>query len=220
MPLNTRIIDTAKGNKARVSNDGALVVTTVPADSDLLAELGILVTASGAKKVQFLNGLMGSVGFGSGTTNMNVDGSVTPQNFYIKASNEYDIVITEIVVTITDGAVSLSKFGAIAELINGFDLTLFESGTTTPIITKAKTGGQILAQTGMLHPFGSGASTNIIASFSGNNDALIVPITFTDFIPDGLRITKGSLDYLVATVNDDLQLLVGMDIRILGHKLY
>lgn len=211
------IVDSQHGHKALVTNSGALVVTTVPAPPELANQYA---TPTGQKRFQYLNGLLGTSGFASGTTNGNVNGSITPVELYAGAATEYDIIIHQCVIVIADSTVAMNKFGALTALTNGIDIQLRESGITTSIIQKAKSGGQVLIQSGMLMAFGSGGDVNEITAYEGNSDALVIGIPFHTIIPGGIRIAKGGTDKLSLIINDDLSGLDIMRVRILGYKEY
>lgn len=209
------LVDPLKKNKARIESNGAQLVTTIPASPELVAQLG----GGSSNTTKYFNGLLGSNGIESSastTTNMSVDGSVTPQSFYVEANSEYNLVVTTIIVTIVGGSVSHSKFGDVNELTNGWDLILVQD-EEVPIVNKAQTGGEVLVQTGIFGPFG-GSSVNIISSFSGNNDAMIAKIPISEFTPSGMTIVRGSTNRLVSVVNDDLTGLVDFSVRIIGYR--
>ena len=53
------------------------------------------------------------------TTDMRVNGSTTPQIFYINAEPDFDIYITTVSFLIADAGASLNEFGGITALANG-----------------------------------------------------------------------------------------------------
>ena len=195
------------GNKTKVTEDGRLVVTNDP-----LPEVGV------ENRYQYFQGRLGSTGLDDGTLNMNVDGSVTPQSFYVKSDVNYDLYINQITIVIADAAVSHNNFGGVNELTNGWDLKLTEAGTETYLIEKAKTGGQVMAQSGFGRPFGTSAEMNELINWSGNADAQIVTLPVGDFVPGGLRIGRGTNDTLESIVNDDITGLTEMYVYLYGYK--
>jgi len=170
---------------------------------------------------RFLSGLLGTTGLGSGTTSQDVDGSVTPVTFYMTARQEYDIYVTDIIISILDGSISHAKFGALTALTNGWDLKVRESGEETYLVEKAKSNGEILSSFAIMSPFGSGSDLNIITNYNGaNDDAFIAPIELDETLPYGFRLGRGSNDRLEAIVNDDLTGLSAMYVKVLGYKHY
>lgn len=196
--------------KAKVTNQHELLVTQSSNPS--------FPDPTSANQLQYYSKLLGSTGSDSGITNMNVDGSSNPVEFFIKAEPEFDIRIMNIVITIIDGVINHNKFGAISILANGFDLSVTEQGQDTFIIEKAKTNGEILQKSGTLNFFGNSTSVNVIPNFSSANDALIINIPISQYIPGGFRIGINGVDSLQVTINDDLEGLVDMSVRALGYK--
>lgn len=170
--------------------------------------------------LRYLYGTLGSIGLSSGSTSQNVNGSTTPQTFHIDASLDYDIHILQLTVLIADGAVSHSKFGALPALINGWDLKWTESNNITFLIDKAKTTGQALVQTGFGKPFGTSNDVMIMPGYDANNDGVIINIPFSDYVPNGLRIGRGTTDKLESIINDDLTGLQDFKIYVFGYKNY
>ena len=211
MALKVFLTDSDTGKKLRLSDDGALYANVVSAPPP---------AAGTSNRTQFLTGNLGSTGLGFGTTNLNVDGSVTPQSFYVEAATDYDIHIQQINIIIIDGSISHSKFGAITALTNGFDIYATESGNQTYFIQNAKTGGEVIVQSGIGKPFGDAATAFIIPNFSGNSDGMIITIPVFQFVPDGLRIGRGTSDRLTAVVKDNLTGLDGLQVVVFGYKNY
>lgn len=163
-------------------------------------------------RIRYFNSLLGSTGADSGATDMVVDGSLTPQEFYIAGADDYDIKIMSLIVTIVDGTINLSKFGALPALTVGWDLSIMEAGTDTFIINKAKTNGEIAIQ--------STEAPNIYNNFSGANDGFVQIIPIHNDVPGGIRIGRGTQDRIQSTVNDALAGLVSFNVRAIGYKHY
>jgi hypothetical protein len=149
-----------------------------------------------------------TIGDGSGSSDMNVDGSVTAQTFSIKPDPDRDIIINRVVIFISDSQIQLKRFGFVPELINGFEVDLLQAGEITDVIPFARTNMDLVQFAGG----NFGTFDNIDAS---NNDAIL--ITF-DLGVD-VRLIAGSLDELQARVNDDLTGLEEFTVIGLGKKL-
>lgn len=193
---------------AEVTSGGALKVAIVEND----------VPSSGTQnKFQYITGLLGENGLAvngnivGNNTSMNVDGSASPVDFTVTSAGDYDLYITCITILITDGAISLSKFGALAALANGFNFTIHEGSSVIDVILDAKTGGDIVAQAGA-------QSWEIISNYVSNDDGLFITIPIFNFLPEGIRIGRGTLDKMVARVSDDLEGLTDFNVRIFGYK--
>lgn len=170
---------------------------------------------------RFFSELLGSTGAGSGITDQSVNGAVTSQEFYIGSHIDYDIHIMDIVVLIADSLVFHKTFGNIAALATGWDLKFVESGDSSFIIEKAKTGGEVIYRSGMHHPYGNAATSFELTDINvANNDATTVVIPVGYYVPDGLRIGRGTKDKLISVVNDDLTGLVNFYVRALGYRHY
>jgi hypothetical protein len=206
------ITDYFNKNKVKVTDDGELLTSSsnIPPVEDVGTE----------NRIQFLSEIFGSAGAGLGTINQNVDGSTTPQEFYIQASTSYDIYIMQIIIILADGSpgVTHKSFGAINSLTNGFDLLINESSVDTYIINKAKTGGQLIAQSGFNNPFGTGAESFELINWTENDDAQIISIPLSQWVPGGLRIGRGTTDRVSTFVNDDLTALSELTVRAFGYK--
>jgi hypothetical protein len=169
---------------------------------------------------RLLNGLLGTTGLDSGTTNLNLDGSSTQVVAYAEADTTSDFFVNRLTILIADGTVSNNKFGAISALTNGVTIRSTTSGVTTNLITEAKTSGILMTQAGAFDTFGSGTTIYKITSFSTNNDAQLIPMDLGRIMPapgtPGLRIGRGTLNRLEILIDDDLQALTNFEIRIMG----
>lgn len=154
------------------------------------------------------------------TTPLLVNGSVTPFEYAINPSNDYDIYITRIVWVVSDGTQNLSKFGALTALTNGCDLVVRELGTDTYLIDKAKTGGDLIVGSGMFSVFGSGTSVNVVTSWASASDALIAIFDIASIMGEGIRIGRGSKDKIFIKINDNLTALDDHFVEFFGYKLY
>lgn len=208
MAVNNHIQDPKSKQKAEVRDRALMVsVKTQPAPP-----------TGQVNKQQYFQGRLGDAGLNSGVLNMRVDGSVTPESFYVEAHADYDIHIMQVTIIIADSAVNHKDFGHVNALANGWDLKLTEAGTETFLIEKAKTGGQVIVQSGAGRPFGDGADSFEVINWTGSTDAQMVTLPIGEFIPNGIRIGRGTLDKLEAIVNDDLTGLTEMYVYLYGYK--
>lgn len=171
-----------------------------------------------SNRIQYLQGRLGSTGLNSGVIDQALNGSVTPQTFYISAASLYDIHILQITVILTDTTVSNRKFGGIPALTTGWDLIFKEDNNDTYLIQKAKSSGSIMVQSGFGNTFGNGSTLMTISNWDANNDAFVITINIHHFVPNGLRIGRGTTDTLRSVVNDDLTGLSGFFVYIYGYK--
>jgi len=153
------------------------------------------------------------------TTGMNIDGSVTPQEFDLATSQPgFDIKIMGISIFIADSSVDHSKFGDIPALANGWDLKIREAGEDLFLINKAQTGGEVIAQAGGARPFGSDATSFTLSKVTAITDAQLVWIPIREYVPNGIRIGRGTEDKLMAIVNDDLTGLTEFSVTVFGYS--
>jgi len=171
-------------------------------------------------RFRFFSQLASSAGDGTGTIEMNVDGSATPQMFTIDSVADYDIRIMKILIYIEDTTVAHATFGAIAALTNGIDISVFESGAETFLVQGAKKFADLIQQTVCERPWGDGVLTFELASVTGNDDAQVLPMDIGALVPNGLRIGRGTQDRMQVEVNDDLTGLTHFTVRALGYRHY
>jgi hypothetical protein len=149
-------------------------------------------------------------GIKSGSNTMNVSGTlVSPLDFYITASEDYDIYIKYITVEIGDGGTpSLNKFGALAALTNG--VAFYWDTQSEPLyelhegIKTNKEFIRIASDTGAI---GTGTDAYLADVSGGGAEKSYLPnldVSEIYGLSYGLRLRKGSLDKLIFRVQDDL----------------
>lgn len=204
--MNVGIGDASSGRVARVSKHHAVCVSP---------ELPDLPPAGTRNRITFLNQLMVD---SNGSSVMRVDGSSDPVTFSLAAESDVDLRVSRIIILIADSAVKHNLFGNVAALANGFDLESVESGVVVPLISSAKTGGEVIVQSGMFSPYGTGADSFEITNWQATGDAQVVSMDIASLVPGGIRIPRGSTDRLVARVNDDLTGLSEFSVRVFGYR--
>jgi len=165
--------------------------------------------------------LTGAQPYGSAGSNMNVDGSVTPQIFYMDAQPDFDFHIMHFAIVLADLSVSHNLFGKLNPLVNGFSLRSIDEGVTSCIISNARTGGELIAQSGLTEPYGSEAKSWELTNWSDSgDDATTVAIPISRFMPNGIRIGRGTTTKIEAEVKDDLTGLSLFEIIYFGYRNY
>lgn len=169
---------------------------------------------------QYLTGTLGTAGLNSGIINQNVDGSLTPQSFFMESDENYDIYITRLSVIIIDKSVSHNKFGALSALPVGWDLKLVEDGNTTLLAEKAKTCGEAQINTFFAGVFGDSSNINVIPNFNdASEDLYTINFQFDRIIPPyGLRLGRGNTGKIESVINDDLEALSFFKVLVGGYK--
>ncbi len=172
---------------------------------------------------KLLVGALGEDGLDDGNIDLAVDGSSNPVDFFIEAHADYDTYISKAVLLIAANNVSLKNFGHIlrANVPIGFDLKLIEGPDTSTVLNKARTGGDVVLQSGANNPFGDSNTAFEVVSWWDTNDAQIIHIPFNEWTDEkGARLGRGTTDKLVATVNDDFRSLFEFKIRIFGSRIF
>jgi len=217
--LDARLTGTGRDGKdlaLRAAQDQSLVVSMTEGD----------VPPSGSpSRYRYFTKWLGSAGAedtaaDGGNADMGVDGSLTAQEFYVQANQNFETRISGIAIIIADTAVAHNSFGNVTALSTGWDLKVTESGEETFLINKAKTGGQVIAQAGFTSGYGNGATSWELTNWTTNEDAQTVYIPITEWIPGGIRLSIGSKDRLSSIVNDNLTGLTEMYVRVFGYRWF
>ena len=173
----------------------------------------------------YYNAYLGSTGATTrtdGTANMNVDGSATPQEFYIDPEVDHDLHFSWLELVICDGTIQNSKFGALTALTNGIDLQIKQNGNSyVSLIDKAKTVSEIILETAMAYPFAQNDSNVNRLNDGGLTDSYFVcQIPIRDFIEgnSGLIFDAGTTDRIRVMVNDDLTGLTEFKVKVFGSR--
>lgn len=196
MSLPVRVV-CGKGSQraAAVDEYNQLAVAVYPPAPPAQGELN---------RMRYFRALLGTQGADAGTTDAAVDGSITAQEFYVGANADYDIHITRVVMIVADSAVAHNNFGNVNALANGVDLVISEGGVDTYVVQGAKTGGQLIAQSGIFAPYGDDATSFELLNWTGNADAQTVVFNIAACVPGGVRLGYGSRDKLSLFINDDV----------------
>jgi hypothetical protein len=203
MALDVNIVDGHGSGKAvKVNGEGEIGIvihTHPPIDEDVAA----------FPFRQFLT----STGISTGSIDMIVDGSTTPQLFYVKASQDRDIFIKSLSFRIGDATgVTLAAFGGISALGNGCSLTYSNDALGEITIADAlKTNIDLVRLGTSTGAVGTGtAAYKLDISGGGAEDSYLpfLDLSQTFGFPWGLRLKKNSNDKLIFTIRDALAGLV------------
>lgn len=151
------------------------------------------------------------------TTDMKVNGSVTPQEFYIEAEAGFDIYINSISFFIAAENVlaDLGEFaGIVTPLTNGCQM-IYESNEVGNIIIgdDLKTNFDLLRMAAMNPNFGlvSNEAFKVVQTFSNQDDGYFFIVKFNDYgyeteYGGGLRLNASTSDRIVFKIRDNLNL--------------
>lgn len=204
--LKTNTVDTRSGNSLRIEEDGATNVYVVPKPSSL-----------DQQTLPYVNYLKLD---GTGTTSMLVDGSVTPQDFHIKAQS-YDVYVNTLVFTISDAGSNLNQFGALAALTNGLEFYYFnqEAGKYT-IEEGLKTNFDFIRLSNFEPSFGNATTAMQLLNVTGASEAHVGVIDFEDIfgMQWGLKLRANTTDKIGFIVKDNISTIDAMNIKVYGLR--
>ncbi len=143
-----------------------------------------------------------------GNRNMNVDGSTTPQEFYITADPGRLFAIGGVPVRITDGGnPAFDDYGNVnGPLVNGLTLSVTLGGTTIPLTPNIKRNIDWLE-------FGPSIE---ITQFASQVRLLSYNFSLFDF-SSGIMLNGNEGDRFSIFINDDLTDLVDHEIGVQGY---
>jgi hypothetical protein len=147
----------------------------------------------------------------NGSNDMLVDGSITPVDFTINASSEYDVYVGTMSVIIADAAATLNKFGNLAALTNGVEIFWeTQDKGVVQIHEGLKTNLDFMRLSGGEPAIGTGADSFKADLSGGGADAYLPMIDIQDIfgLQWGLRLRKGTTDKIVVRIKDNVS---GMD---------
>lgn len=215
MSITNKIIDGfGSGRHAKVDDGGYLRVQPSPFPPADDRDLQIIY-----RKFLTLNG-------NGTTTSMIVNGSVTPQNFYIEAEPDNDIYITSLSFLLADTAVTpvLAEFGDLAALTNGFRLYYQDKNGDVDIADSIKTNFELIRLCQGQPSFGTGADaffTEEVTTAAGNQFAIIPTLFFNQVFgfQYGVRLLNGTQNKLILSVRDNLAGLDAFNVIAYGFKI-
>jgi hypothetical protein len=149
----------------------------------------------------------------AGSSDMAVDGSTTPVEFYVSANDEKDLYVKYISITIGDnGTPALNKFGAISALANGVKWT-WDSQDEGEIILHdgIKTNLEFVRTGNDTGAIGTGVDSYLADVSGGGTEKSYLPsIDLAELfgLAYGVRLRKGTNDRMTFTVRDDVSSLV------------
>jgi hypothetical protein len=154
---------------------------------------------------------------------MNVDGSVTNVEYFIKASPSQDIYINSLSLRIGDGgSPTLNKFGALTALTNGVEWKWVTSNLGTEILHEGiKTNLEFIRTGHKTHAIGTGTDAYLADVSGGASEKAYLPIIDISEQfgkPWGIRLRKGTEDKMVFVIRDDLTGLINFDCIAYGTK--
>lgn len=190
--LDVKITDgSGNGKDAIVTSEQSLYVTQNMAPPLVRQKTKIMI--------QYLT----DDGTSSGSNDMVVDGSTTPQSFWIEADDDNDRYITCVNLIIADEGASLNKFGAITALTTGCDFFYETQQEQIFIGTAMKTNWDFVRMS--LTAEMPVPEIKPQKDVEGKVDAYVPCINFVSILPPhGIKLDRGTNERLVVRVNDDV----------------
>jgi len=152
------------------------------------------------------------------TSELTVDGSMTPIDAFIGPPVDGDLYITTANVLIADsGAISLNRFGAATALTNGINFFVETQNKRLNISVGLKTNfdfiriGTLTVGTG-----GKNDAYQLSNTDPANDDGYNPILDFTRASPIGIRLRRDTQDKLGICINDDLTGIATFNIGITG----
>jgi len=197
MALNVVLFDSATNNAIAVDPDGELrvVIEQYP-------------RLSGGQEAYPFSQFFTADGTPTGSNDMRVDGSTTPQEFFIIAQPDIDIWVKSIRVRISDPGANLDEFGALTALTNGVSWTYHNQAVGTITIADEIKSNLDFIELGLATPSVGTGIDAFKADISGGGGAdtflPTIDLTQTFGLSTGVHLKKGTLDRISFFVNDNL----------------
>lgn len=154
----------------------------------------------------------------AGSSDMLVDGSVTPVDFFVAARQDVDLYITRVSFIVVDQNMSLNTFGNIAALTNGLRLFYTDELGEVDIADALQTNFDIVRLCSGLPSFGDGTTAFIANNVDFISEGIIPILDLKDTFGFrwGLEFRNGSLQRLVLRIRDDITGIDAMNVIIYG----
>ena len=194
MSIRTNIEDGAgRGYTAKVSKEGFLFTQEAP-----------FPPASEETKITVYREFLTLNNDGT-TTDMRVNGSTTPQSFFINAEPDFDVYITTVSFLIADAGAALNEFGGIVALTNGCRFYYEDVNGEINIGTRLVSNFEFVRLCQGNPSFGGGNSAFLANNVVGASEAFIPVFDFRNFgFKWGLKLAAGTNNRLILEVNDNV----------------
>lgn len=192
MAIDINIVD--QNNRVKISEENYL----------LTQEHGIPPLSPKGRLVVFRQFLTDD-GTTSGSTDMRVNGSTTPVEFWVPSDSTHDLYISNISFVIADASATLNTFGNITALTNGCDVEYFADGSTTTIGTALKSNFDFIRLCLGSPSFGDGAAAFRANNVQSTSEGYLPVLNFKQVFGFnyGIRLRPGTSDKLTVRVNDN-----------------
>lgn len=154
----------------------------------------------------------------TGSSDMLVDGSVTPVDFFVEAPQDQDLYVTRISFIVVDQNMSLNNFGNIAALTNGVRLFYIDELGEVDIADALQTNFDIVRLCSGLPSFGDGTTAFIANNVDFISEGIIPILDLKDTFGFrwGLEFRNGSTQKLILRIQDDITGIDAMNVIVYG----
>lgn len=154
----------------------------------------------------------------TGSSDMLVDGSVTPVDFFVEAPQDQDLYVTRISFIVVDQNMSLNNFGNIPALTNGVRLFYIDELGEVDIADALQTNFDIVRLCSGLPSFGDGTTAFIANNVDFISEGIIPILDLKDTFGFrwGLEFRNGSTQKLILRIQDDITGIDAMNVIVYG----
>ena len=154
----------------------------------------------------------------TGSSDMLVDGSVTPVDFFVEAPQDADLYVTRISFIVVDQNMTLNQFGNIGALTNGMRLFYLDELGEVDIAEELLTNFDYVRLCSGLPSFGDGTTAFIANNVDFISEGIIPILDLKDTFGFrwGLEFRNGSQQKLVLRIRDDITGIDAMNVIVYG----
>jgi len=157
-------------------------------------------------------------GSATGSSDMLVDGSVTPVDFFVEAPQDQDLYVTRISFIVVDQNMTLNQFGNIGALTNGMRLFYIDELGEVDIADVLQTNFDFVRLCSGLPSFGDGTTAFIANNVDFISEGIIPILDLKDTFGFrwGLEFRNGSTQKLILRIRDDITGIDAMNVIVYG----
>ncbi len=142
-----------------------------------------------------------------GSSNLNVNGSVTPVEFTITPPVGKTWYIHNISLVLEDNAINFTKFGGILALTNGVDFKVKQNGLLEELLTNIKNNGEFYT------------FANQVLLESSAIDILVIQVNIKTNTGTTFKLINSTSDNFKVVINDDLTAINKFQIVVRGYEV-
>lgn len=206
--IRTKIIGSGPNRtEVEVADSGAMSVVERP-----FPPFGVKQNVRPFRQFMTIDGTPG------GSSDMLVDGSVTPVEFFVEAPQIADLYIIRLSFIVVDQNMTLNQFGNIGALANGVRLFYTDELGEVDIAEALLTNFDFVRLCSGSPSFGDGTTAFIANNVDFISEGIIPVLDLKDTFGFrwGLELRNGSTQKIVLTINDDITGIDAMNVIVYG----